>query len=208
MPQDEMTLHSPFIGNSSCLDFVNTIYNDNGAQVDRLKSFIDLIHWLNEAQLIDVEQMNGAWMRWGDSTEGKHVLKEACEFRKDLRDMIEHYISEGSILLKSVEGINRYLLIDSEYSKLQQVGEGAYALQTYRPLKEPLQLLSPIAASAAQLVVAGGLLHVKSCSNPHCILYFYDNSKNHSRRWCSMDSCGNRDKAAKHYRRHRGAKGL
>jgi predicted RNA-binding Zn ribbon-like protein len=34
-------------------------------------------------------------------------------------------------------------------------------------------------------------------------LQFYDASKNHSRRWCSMNACGNRMKAALHYRRSR-----
>ena len=29
----------------------------------------------------------------------------------------------------------------------------------------------------------------------------YDTSRNHSRRWCSMESCGNRAKAKRHYRR-------
>jgi predicted RNA-binding Zn ribbon-like protein len=40
---------------------------------------------------------------------------------------------------------------------------------------------------------------IKSCAHPHCILWFYDTSKNGTRRWCSMATCGNRAKAARHY---------
>lgn len=40
---------------------------------------------------------------------------------------------------------------------------------------------------------------IKSCAHPHCILWFYDTSKNGTRRWCSMAVCGNRAKAARHY---------
>jgi predicted RNA-binding Zn ribbon-like protein len=32
-------------------------------------------------------------------------------------------------------------------------------------------------------------------------LYFYDTTKNHTRRWCSMTGCGNRAKAAAFYER-------
>jgi predicted RNA-binding Zn ribbon-like protein len=32
-------------------------------------------------------------------------------------------------------------------------------------------------------------------------LYFYDTSPKRSRRWCSMATCGNRAKAARHYAR-------
>jgi len=35
----------------------------------------------------------------------------------------------------------------------------------------------------------------------HCGWLFIDRSKNRSRIWCDMAVCGNRHKAAKHYRR-------
>jgi predicted RNA-binding Zn ribbon-like protein len=40
--------------------------------------------------------------------------------------------------------------------------------------------------------------HVRKCANQACVLWFYDNSRNHSRQWCSMAQCGNREKAAAH----------
>ena len=53
----------------------------------------------------------------------------------------------------------------------------------------------------------GALLHllaesagrIKQCAHPHCVLWFYDTSKNGTRRWHSMTTCGNRAKAARHY---------
>lgn len=42
---------------------------------------------------------------------------------------------------------------------------------------------------------------VRRCGNPACVLYFLDTSKNGSRRWCSMATCGNREKARRSYRR-------
>jgi predicted RNA-binding Zn ribbon-like protein len=36
---------------------------------------------------------------------------------------------------------------------------------------------------------------LKLCTDDNCRWVFFDRSKNHSSRWCSMDSCGNRAKA-------------
>jgi predicted RNA-binding Zn ribbon-like protein len=40
-----------------------------------------------------------------------------------------------------------------------------------------------------------GWTRLKLCSSQTCRWAFYDRSKNHSSRWCTMASCGNRDKA-------------
>jgi predicted RNA-binding Zn ribbon-like protein len=40
----------------------------------------------------------------------------------------------------------------------------------------------------------GTFEHLKSCADETCRAVFYDKSKNHSGRWCSMATCGNRAK--------------
>ncbi|GGK41763.1 CGNR zinc finger domain-containing protein [Nocardia camponoti] len=40
---------------------------------------------------------------------------------------------------------------------------------------------------------------IRQCAHPNCVLFFYDTSKNGTRRWHSMATCGNRAKAARHY---------
>jgi len=46
---------------------------------------------------------------------------------------------------------------------------------------------------------------IRSCQHPACVLWFYDTTRNGTRRWCSMAVCGNRAKARRHYDRARGA---
>ncbi|MBV9493891.1 MAG: CGNR zinc finger domain-containing protein [Acidobacteria bacterium] len=65
---------------------------------------------------------------------------------------------------------------------------------------DPLFLLG---AAAAEFLANADLSLVKSCGGTGCILLFYDETKNHTRRWCSMAACGNRMKAALHYRRRK-----
>ena len=40
------------------------------------------------------------------------------------------------------------------------------------------------------------------CADPSCTTVFYDRSKNHSAKWCSMQTCGNRNKVRAFRRRH------
>jgi predicted RNA-binding Zn ribbon-like protein len=44
---------------------------------------------------------------------------------------------------------------------------------------------------------------IRRCEGERCVLLYYDTSRNRSRRWCDMSACGNRAKAAAHYRRTR-----
>ncbi|GAA3473239.1 CGNR zinc finger domain-containing protein [Nonomuraea roseola] len=46
---------------------------------------------------------------------------------------------------------------------------------------------------------------IRKCANPVCVLWFYDISKNGSRRWCSMETCGNRAKSSRFQERQRSA---
>jgi len=48
----------------------------------------------------------------------------------------------------------------------------------------------------------------KACRNDECHWAYYDHSKNRSRRWCAMDSCGNAMKARSYRRRKRAAGGV
>jgi predicted RNA-binding Zn ribbon-like protein len=56
-----------------------------------------------------------------------------------------------------------------------------------------------IVEAAVALLVSEAMLRVKSC--PTCGWFFLDVSKNQSRRWCSMDTCGAVAKARRYYRR-------
>jgi CGNR zinc finger len=42
----------------------------------------------------------------------------------------------------------------------------------------------------------------RMCADPTCTTVFYDRSKNHSAKWCSMQNCGNRSKVRAFRERH------
>jgi predicted RNA-binding Zn ribbon-like protein len=51
-----------------------------------------------------------------------------------------------------------------------------------------------IVAIAFHAELDGRWEHLKECADEDCSSVFFDRSKNHSGRWCSMQSCGNRNK--------------
>lgn len=99
--------------------------------------------------------------------------------------------------------LNRVLAVAPAGLKLVR-SKGRYA---WRAKTDALDgLLAPIIWSAAELLASEQLARVKSCGAADCGWLFLDLSRNGSRRWCSMDDCGNRAKARRHYARSRSAK--
>jgi len=62
-----------------------------------------------------------------------------------------------------------------------------------------------IARSAADLLTSTDRERVKECASATCEWVFLDRSRNHSRRWCDMNDCGNRAKARSFQARKRAA---
>jgi predicted RNA-binding Zn ribbon-like protein len=64
-------------------------------------------------------------------------------------------------------------------------------------------LLVPVVLDAVELA-RERIDRVRECAAEDCALVYLDESKNRSRRWCSMEVCGARAKAVAYYRRRRG----
>ncbi|PYU38741.1 MAG: hypothetical protein DMG54_29400 [Acidobacteria bacterium] len=62
-------------------------------------------------------------------------------------------------------------------------------------------MFAPLAHSAATLFATVDHKRVRKCAQ--CVLHFYDTSKKGTRRWCSMQLCGNRLKVAAYAARRR-----
>jgi len=59
-----------------------------------------------------------------------------------------------------------------------------------------------LALAARQLMTSDAMALVRACGAESCRWLFLDTSKNHTRRWCSMQACGNRMKARRFQARH------
>ena len=64
-------------------------------------------------------------------------------------------------------------------------------------------MLWPVVHDVAGLLTSAELDRVGQCADDRCGWLFLDTSRNRSRRWCSMEGCGNRAKVRRHYERKR-----
>lgn len=78
-------------------------------------------------------------------------------------------------------------------------GRFGWSWQDERDLR---RVLWPLVASALELLSGGDLTRVRECpGSDDCGWLFYDDSRNRTRRWCSMDGCGSRVKMRRYYAR-------
>lgn len=191
-----------FVGNSKCIDFVNTELIKGGQIVDLLENFVDLVTWLTTAEILNTLQSKQILESWNNTQEGEQTLRVVREFRTILKRAVERIVAGKKTEQLTVKKINEYLRHQCIYTKLTEVG-GRFEKTQHSDFNEPIKLLAPIAAAASDLFCSADFGLVRKCESESCVLYFYDITKNHARRWCSMSSCGNRMKVAAHYQRLR-----
>ena len=190
------------IGNNLSLDFINTEYVENGEPQDALNSYADLLAWAVAVNLLEAQQRTILLRESGGSNAADEIFSRALKFRSELRTMVEELEMGNKPTPRMLLAINQVLSLQKGYTELVPTEDG-FRKRFRTNFRDLEGLLSPIAEAAADLLCYGNPVYLKKCENPDCVLHFYDTSKNHKRRWCSMNACGNRAKAAAFYQRRR-----
>ena len=189
-----------FIGDHPALDFLNTTATPPGSEpIEWLANGADLMQWLEQSGAVDSTVT--ALFRAMPAQSLDKVAHEARALREWFRKFVQGHagrpLRPGAIdeLLR----VNRLLAQDDQYQQIVN----PLRLRQERRWTSADRLLQPIAAAIADLVCHADFRYVRECEAPACTLLFYDRSKTHGRRWCSMAVCGNRAKAAAHRARVR-----
>jgi predicted RNA-binding Zn ribbon-like protein len=182
------------IGGHPLIDFVNTKMTPGGQLVDQLTSNEDVVAWMVDVGMIE---MNAVQFSVSDEP---NLLDEVRAFRQKMRDMLADIVAEQPVSEETIAVINTQLEHWQGTPQLVKTDD-VYERPFSYTLTEPLQLVALLADTAAKFITDVDFRYVKQCDKSTCIRYFLDTSRNHSRRWCSMEGCGNRNKAKKHYAR-------
>lgn len=193
-----------FVGNHSCLDFINTQMILRGNLTDLLETFDDFVAWLVQAKQITKDEGECASRRLTQK-EKHEVLGQVKAFRTIVRDMAEHLVRRHAIPGAVVLEINRLLSRRQGYPQVIQT-KGRFEQKVVTTGNSTDSLLTHLAVAASDLLCNADQALIKKCRNEACILYFYDTTKSHTRNWCSMQLCGNRLKVAAHFQRKRQSK--
>ena len=187
-----------FIGGVVALDFLNTVDNWHASAVDDLlPEFEDWLAWTRAAALpCD-----------GDSRVSRPT---AVQFMHQLRSFRAHWRSLLQARLRGtapgaewLQCLNRCWQRANDARDIRMTGVGAdYAWNASVPAWECA--FHAIVLSAAELLTDHDrLARVHECPGESCGWYFFDTSRNGSRRWCSMKTCGNVDKVRRFHERQR-----
>jgi predicted RNA-binding Zn ribbon-like protein len=192
-------------GGRPCLDFANTLSTTSG---EHLNTYADLVTFAAQSNLIT--RADAAWLRAeaGRDRELREVAQGVLVRARRLRAAIYAIFSAVAAgttpNAPDVDLLNFDLAASLSHARVlpTQGGAGSYRWGwSGRNLDAPVW---PITRSAADLLVSDGERRlVRECSGAECNWLFMDTSKNRSRQWCSMQSCGNREKARRHYQRQR-----
>ena len=189
-----------FVGNHLALDFLNTRPVQNGEPMELLSDFSTLLRWFQGAGLLSSREMANLQRRSGESAVARRTLEAVREFREKLRKQVLAWESGTDIVRATVEELNRLMTAHPMLSKLQAAGN-IRSMELWFEPRQPEDLFAPLAHSAAKLFAETDRNRVRKCGK--CVLHFLDTSKKGTRRWCSMQLCGNRLKVAAYARRQR-----
>jgi predicted RNA-binding Zn ribbon-like protein len=189
-----------FLGNQLALDFVNTRPVQDGQAMELLPDFPAVLRWFQAADLLTPQQARSLQQQWENSPQAQQTVEALRALREKLRKDILAWEAGGDLQHATLEELNRLLAEHPMSTRLRSAGKGLTTELYFEP-RQPKDLFAPLAHSAAALFSNVDGKRVRKCA--HCVLHFHDTSKKGTRRWCSMQFCGNRQKVAAYAARQR-----
>ena len=189
-----------FLGNQLTLDFVNTRPLIDRRLIELLPDFAALLRWFREAGLLNSREAEALRRKWGSSVRARQATGAMRQWRERLRKQILLWERGGSLQRSMLEELNTLIAAHPMRTRIKTEGK-KYSTELWFGPRVPEDLFAPLAQSAASLFSDLDRKRVRKC--PKCVLHFFDTSKKGTRRWCSMQLCGNRLKVAAYAARRR-----
>jgi predicted RNA-binding Zn ribbon-like protein len=188
------------VGGVLCLDFVNTVNSHDELEHDYIASYADLVDWAAKMELFSPTQAKTLKQK---ASQESNKAEKILNTTKDARETIFRVfsaIAKGTnpkeADLNLIAGLYQEAIGNGQLVKT----DGLFIFK-WEPHKSLDGVLWQIVASAQSLLSAKEVARVKEC--PNCGWLFLDTSKNQSRRWCSMNTCGVHDKMRRYHKKLR-----
>ena len=180
-----------FIAGRLALDFVNNFPPKAELSWDPLMAFLE------SARIVTPER---GYLTRSNAQAAEALLGKAQALATALRLAFDAVLRKQRVLREWIEPVNEILRITEGHDELVPTGND-WEIQFVASESGLEWLLAAVARSAAEIIAEGPHARLRLCANPRCGLFFYDTSRTHRRRWCSMMVCGNRHKVAAFARR-------
>ena len=174
-----------FLGDHPVMDLLNTVAKPVDELVDFWQSDADVVRWM-------------ARMGWADGEASSRLPQgKLLDAAHQLREMVRRLVVQR----KAGKGLelaplNRFLSQGRSWCVVRQPTAGKLEIGRQYNSGTAEEFLAPLAEAAAEFLATAEFELVRACEGEGCVLWFYDRTKSHRRRWCSMRVCGNRHKVA------------
>lgn len=184
------------LGGRLSVDFVNATPSNAELSWETLILFLEATQIVSAgrgAQLLALPQ--------SDPRAAEALLVKAQRLASALRKTFAAMLHKHRIDREWIERVNEILRITEGHDELA-FENGEWRIEFIAREGGLDWLLAAVARSSAEVIAEGPRARLRRCANPHCGIFFCDNSRTHQRRWCSMAVCGNRSKVAAFARKH------
>lgn len=190
------------------LEFTNTVSNHAGPQPgETLRGYADLLGWAQRVGWLDPARVRDLTrLAARQRSKAAQVLSGAVRLREALYRICVALTKDKPPADADLSVLNGYVRQATAAAQLIHQ-PSSVAFQWDWSLDEnaldfPLRL---IALSAADLLTTEHISRLGQCADEDgCGWLFLDTTRNHSRRWCDINDCGNRAKQRRHQQRARG----
>jgi predicted RNA-binding Zn ribbon-like protein len=166
-------------------EFVNTLHKDPHGDEEELTSPASLTDWLGAHGLLQAGRATAT------------DLARAVELREALRTLL---LANNEV---PVDADSAWQVLDAAARRGRVELRFAAGAPALVPAAAGVAgALGGVAAAVHAAVADGSWRRLKACRAEDCEWAFVDHARNQSRAWCSMRSCGNREKARSFRRRH------
>jgi len=183
------------------IDFANTRYSRGSEPVETVHDISEIVGWCGTNAMLGCEAAEHA-LQWSEKhgRDAAAIFDDAIALRETIYRICFAMADSKAPEARDVAAINAALDRAPERRVLAH-REKTFGWRIDRDALSAAGLLAPVLWSAGDLIVSPEVGRLRHCLNDQCGWLFMDDSKNGSRRWCSMRSCGNRAKAQRHYLR-------
>ena len=199
----------PLLGGALCLDFANTVdarFPQPGqSPPDFISTYEQLVRWSERAGAVDAATARKLLLRARKETKAaRAAVSAAHHLREAIYTLFAAMRERREPPASAVRTLARFSARAIERGRLVADAETNALIWTW-PQLELQRMLWPIALSALELAKSGDVASLKQCPghDGRCGWLFLDRTKNHSRRWCTMQICGNVEKTRRQNKRRR-----
>jgi len=183
------------------LDFANTLGWRGSVPAETLHRLQDVLDWLVAAKGMPDRAASLVQKALSADDAAAKVFARTIESRENIYRLMHAVAAGDAPAHDDLRGLNQAL---GETPPRVELGYGGDNFG-WRIEAKPnaASIIAPVLWSAADILAGPDRARVRECANPQCLWLFLDDSKNGTRRWCSMQACGNRAKAHRHYLRRK-----